>query len=163
MHEYSIVAGVMDTVIPLAQKAGATRISCVRLRVGVMTEVVKDSLDFMWDVVCDERGDITRGARLEVEFIEPRSTCMVCGEEFDHDRLHVRCPKCGSASTLLMQGRELEIASFDIDTPDEGAEAGEARADAGVGADTGQGAAAYGGNSKDEAEEGGVPTEPPSR
>ncbi|MBS5450756.1 MAG: hydrogenase maturation nickel metallochaperone HypA [Coriobacteriia bacterium] len=118
MHEYSIVAGVMDTIIPLARKAGATHIACVRLRIGVMTEVVKESLDFMWDIVCDERGDMTRGAKLEVEFVQPRSSCMVCGEEFDHDQLHVRCPKCGSASTLLLQGRELDIASFDVDTPD---------------------------------------------
>lgn len=121
MHEYSIAAGVMDTVIPLAREAGATRIACVRLRIGEMTEVVQESLDFMWDVLCEERGAITEGTKLEVEYVHPRSACMECGAEFDHDRLHVRCPKCGSASTLLMRGRELDIASFDIDTPDEGA------------------------------------------
>lgn len=137
MHEYSIVAGVMDTILPLARKAGATRISCVRLRIGVMTEVVQESLDFMWDIVCDERGDITRGAKLEVEYVQPRSACMVCGEEFDHDQLHVRCPKCGSASTLLLRGRELDIVSFDVDTPDEPADGeGAPSPDGGGGAPT---------------------------
>lgn len=119
MHEYSIAAGVMDTVIPLAEKAGATRIACVRLKVGVMTEVVQESLDFMWDLLCEERGPITEGTKLEVHYVEPRSACLACGEEFDHDRLHMRCPKCNSASTLLLRGRELEIESFDIDTPDD--------------------------------------------
>ena len=122
MHEYSIAAGVMDTVIPLAEKAGATRIACVRLKVGVMTEVVQESLDFMWDLLCEERGPITAGTRLEVTYVQPRSVCLACGAEFDHDRLHLRCPKCGSASTLFERGRELEIANFDIDTPDEPAE-----------------------------------------
>ncbi len=119
MHEYSIVAGVLDTIIPLARKAGATKIATVRLRVGVMTEVVRESLDFMWDVVCEERGDITRGATLEVETVQPHSLCMACGEEFDHDRLHARCPACGSASTMVVRGRELDLISFDIDTPDD--------------------------------------------
>lgn len=119
MHEYSIAAGVMDTVIPLARKAGATRIACVRLRIGVMTEVVQESLDFMWDVLCDERGPITKGTKLEVQYVQPRSVCIACGAEFEHDRFHVRCPKCGSAETMLQQGRELEIINFDVDTPDD--------------------------------------------
>ncbi len=50
MHEYSIVEGVLDSVIPAAEKAGADRIVCVRLRVGDMTEVVQESLDFMWGI-----------------------------------------------------------------------------------------------------------------
>ena len=119
MHEYSIAAGVMDTVIPLARKAGATRIACVRLRIGVMTEVVQESLDFMWDVLCDERGPITKGTKLEVQYVQPRSVCIACGAEFEHDRFHVRCPKCGSAETVLQQGRELDIINFDVDTPDD--------------------------------------------
>ena len=94
----------------------------MRLKIGVMTEVVQESLDFMWDVLCDERGPITNGTKLEVEYVQPRSACMECGYEFDHDRLHVRCPKCGSASTLLLKGRELDVVNFDIDTPDDPAD-----------------------------------------
>ena len=31
----------------------------------------------------------------------------------------VKCPECGSASTMLLSGRELEIASMDVDIPDD--------------------------------------------
>lgn len=118
MHEYSIVQGVLDAVVPSAEAAGATKVLSVRLRVGDMTEVVEDSLLFMWDICCEERGALLDGAQLEVERVTPRSACLDCAAEFDHDRLHLRCPACGSASTLLLRGRELEIASIDVDVPD---------------------------------------------
>ncbi len=121
MHEYSIVQGVLDTVVPVAVEAGAARVVRVKLRVGDMTEVVRDSLDFMWDLCCEDRGPIAEGAELEVETVLPRSSCLSCGNEFEHDRFHLRCPACGSASTLLLSGRELEIASIDVDMPDDAA------------------------------------------
>ena len=119
MHEYSIVEGVLDSVIPAAEKAGADRIVCVRLRVGDMTEVVQESLDFMWGICCEQRGPMVEGCRLEVEYVYPRSACLKCGHEFEHDRFHLKCPECGSASTMLLSGRELEIASMDVDIPDD--------------------------------------------
>lgn len=119
MHEYSIVEGVLDSVIPAAEKAGADKLVCVRLRVGDMTEVVQESLDFMWGICCEQRGPMVEGCRLEVEYVYPRSACLKCGHEFEHDRFHLKCPKCGSASTMLLSGRELEIASMDVDIPDD--------------------------------------------
>lgn len=119
MHEYSIVEGVLDSVISAAEKAGADRIVCVRLRVGDMTEVVQESLDFMWGICCEQRGPMVEGCRLEVEYVYPRSACLKCGHEFEHDRFHLKCPECGSASTMLLSGRELEIASMDVDIPDD--------------------------------------------
>ena len=119
MHEYSIVEGVLDSVIPAAEKAGADRIVCVRLRVGDMTEVVQESLDFMWGICCEQRGPMVEGCRLEVEYVYPRSACLKCGHEFEHDRFHLKCPECGSASTMLLSGRELEIASMDVDIHDD--------------------------------------------
>ena len=119
MLEYSIVEGVLDSVIPAAEKAGADRIVCVRLRVGDMTEVVQESLDFMWGICCEQRGPMVEGCRLEVEYVYPRSACLKCGHEFEHDRFHLKCPECGSASTMLLSGRELEIASMDVDIPDD--------------------------------------------
>lgn len=119
MHEYSIVEGVLDSVIPAAEKAGADKLVCVRLRVGDMTEVVQESLDFMWGICCEQRGPMVEGCRLEVEYVYPRSACLKCGHEFEHDRFHLKCPECGSASTMLLSGRELEIVSMDVDIPDD--------------------------------------------
>jgi hydrogenase nickel incorporation protein HypA/HybF len=51
--------------------------------------------------------------------VEPSSFCLECGEEFSHDRFHRICPHCGSYETTLLTGRELEIASIEVDIPDE--------------------------------------------
>jgi hydrogenase nickel incorporation protein HypA/HybF len=116
MHEYSIAEGIADSILPAAFDNGATRVSVVRLRIGEMSDIVRDALDFAWGVVCEERGDVLAGCRLEVESVSPHFVCMDCGNEYDADRLHPRCPSCGSGKTLLTKGRELEIASFDIET-----------------------------------------------
>lgn len=118
MHEMSIVDGVLKTVDESARAAGATRVLSVKLRIGDMTEVVREALDFAWEVMTDD-DPLAKGCELEVEEIHPRSVCVQCGYEFDHDRFHCRCPKCGSGQTLTTRGRELEIASIDIETPDD--------------------------------------------
>ena len=53
-----------------------------------------------------------------MNFIEPRSRCLDCGHEFEHDRFHRTCPKCGSDVTMIIQGKELNIASMEVDIPD---------------------------------------------
>ena len=51
--------------------------------------------------------------------IRPRSVCLECGHEFEHD-LHNRfCPVCDSFATELLAGRELQIDSIEVDLPEE--------------------------------------------
>ena len=99
MHEVGIVNGILDTVIRAARGAGASRAVLVTLRIGDMTEVVREAL--------------------AVEEVHPQSECLDCGEVFDHDRFHCRCPQCGGANVRLLHGRELDIASIEIETPDD--------------------------------------------
>lgn len=98
--------------------AGASRAVLVTLRIGDMTEVVREALDFAWETFRDE-DPLTRGCELAVEEIHPQSECLDCGEVFDHDRFHCRCPQCGGANVRLLHGRELDIASIEIETPDD--------------------------------------------
>lgn len=117
MHEVGIVNGILDTVIRAARGAGASRAVLVTLRIGDMTEVVREALDFAWETFRDE-DPLTRGCELAVEEVHPQSECLDCGEVFEHDRFHCRCPQCG-ANVRLLHGRELDIASIEIETPDD--------------------------------------------
>ena len=99
MHEVGIVNGILDTVIRAARGAGASR-------------------DFAWETFRDE-DPLTQGCELAVEEIHPQSECLDCGEVFDHDRFHCRCPQCGGANVRLLHGRELDIASIEVETPDD--------------------------------------------
>lgn len=113
----SIIAGVLDAVRPSAEQAGAERVIAISLRIGDMTEVVDEALEFAFEALTE--GTICEGARLDVTKIHPRSVCFECGAEFDHDRFHRSCTKCGSYETQLTRGRELEIESIEVDLPDE--------------------------------------------
>ena len=75
MHEVGIVNGILDTVIRAARGAGASRAVLVTLRIGDMTEVVREALDFAWETFRDE-DPLTRGCELAVEEVHPQSECL---------------------------------------------------------------------------------------
>lgn len=117
MHEMGIIAGVLDAVNPSAADAGATRVLTVNLRVGVMTEAIEDALVFAFEALSE--GTLCEGAELAIEWVEPESVCLECGNRFSHDRFHRTCPACGGYETTITAGRELEIASIEVDLPDD--------------------------------------------
>ncbi len=118
MHELGLVSGILDIALSTARGAGASRVVSISLRVGDMREVNPESFDFAWEVLRED-DPLTADAELQVEYVRPRSVCRACGEEFEHDRFHLRCPACGSADTRLLAGREMDIVSMEIETDDE--------------------------------------------
>lgn len=114
MHELGLVSGVLDVVTRTAREAGASRVVSILLRIGDMAEVNPESFDFAWDVLRED-DPLTAEATVEVEYVHPRSVCSACGETFEHDRFHLRCPACGSRETHLVAGREMDIVSMEIE------------------------------------------------
>lgn len=118
MHEFSLIQGIIDSVLPVAREHGATKVTAIALDIGRLTEVERECMDFAFSAVTD--GDpLFDGAELSMRFIEPRSKCLDCGHEFEHDRFHRSCPACGSDVTSIVAGRELNIASMEIESPDD--------------------------------------------
>lgn len=117
MHEMGIIAGVLDAVNASAADAGAERVLAVNLRVGVMTEAIEDALVFAFEALSE--GTLCEGSELAIEWVQPKSLCLECAHEFAHDRFHRACPACGGFETAIIEGRELEIASIEVDLPDE--------------------------------------------
>lgn len=118
MHEMGLVSGILQVAADTARKAQALRVVSVSVRIGDLCEAVPESMDFAWEVLREE-DPLTYEAELHAEPVHPRSRCLECGAEFGHDRFHVRCPKCGSARTELLAGRELDIVSVEIETDDD--------------------------------------------
>lgn len=118
MHELGIMTGVMEAVGTAAHDAGADRVLKVSLSVGVMTEAIEDALQFAFEALA-ENDPFFDGATLEIEMIQPKSICTACGEEFTHDRFHMTCPACGSPFLQLLEGKELQISSIEVDIPDQ--------------------------------------------
>ncbi len=119
MHEMGITQGILAASIEAAEKENAVSITEVRISVGDLTEIVETALQFAFETL--REGTIAEGAELAVTHVSPRSRCTSCGEEFEHDKWDLTCPKCGSFFCDVLAGRELRIDSIDIDT-DEGHE-----------------------------------------
>lgn len=114
MHELSIVTNVLETATKAAKSRGAKKLTAVNLKVGVFKQVEDDALQFSWDFMTDVE-DFSKGAKLNVEYVEPESICPECGRVFDHDMFHRKCPDCGCEWTTLTKGSELEISSIEVE------------------------------------------------
>lgn len=118
MHELGIMTGVMDAVTKSAHDAGADKVLKVTLSVGEMTECIQDALEFAFEALTED-DPFVRDAELTINMTKPKSRCLECGAEFEHDRFHMFCPECDSFATELLAGRELQIDSIEVDIPDD--------------------------------------------
>lgn len=118
MHEFSLMQGVFDSIKPVAQQNNATKVTEIVLNIGRMTEVVDEAMQFAFEALSDD-DPLFEGCKLTMTFVEPRSMCFECGNEFEHDRFHLRCPKCGSGATTVIAGKEMNIASIEVESPDD--------------------------------------------
>ncbi len=114
MHELSLMTNVVESIRPVAEANGARRVTSVVLEVGEMTEVVREAMEFGFSVL-SEGDPLFEGATLTLNYIAPRSRCLACGLEYSHDRFHMACPECESIATTLLEGKDLHIASIEIE------------------------------------------------
>ena len=113
MHELSIMQSALDLALEQARKAGAKRLLELRLRIGALSGVVPEALEFAFEALTP--GTLAEGARLALEKVPARFWCAHCGREFESDDLFADCPDCQRPSGELRAGRELELASLEID------------------------------------------------
>ena len=103
---------VRTQALAAARAEGATRIAAINLRIGSLAGVEPEALRFAHTVVM--AGTIAAGAELRIEVVPARFDCEPCQQAFDAEQGDCLCPRCGSFSRELLQGRELELASLDL-------------------------------------------------
>jgi len=113
MHEVSIMAEAVRMAVAAAESAGADRVTALRLRVGRLSGAVPEAMEFAWDVV--RRDTLAADARLEIEAVPAACWCATCQAEFACADYFDECPQCHSLSGELRRGRELEIASVELE------------------------------------------------
>jgi hydrogenase nickel incorporation protein HypA/HybF len=112
MHEASIAAGIIDRLLEHPQLAGR-RITVVRLKVGRLSTVVPENLEFVFGAIA--QGTRVEGARLEIEAVPARATCLECGHGFTIEDPIFLCPACGAGRLRLESGRELSLESVETE------------------------------------------------
>ncbi len=113
MHELSIMDSALTLALEQAQKAGATRVHVLRLRIGALSGVVPEALQFAFEALA--QGTPAEGGELAIEQIPARFWCAHCAREFQSDDMFADCPDCHQPSGDLRAGREMEVASMEIE------------------------------------------------
>jgi hydrogenase nickel incorporation protein HypA/HybF len=113
MHELSIMESALSMALQQARQNGASRVCVIRLRIGVLSGVVPDALQFAFEALTP--GTPAEGGELAIEHVPARFWCAACAQEFKSDDLFGECPGCHRPSGDLRAGREMEVASLEIE------------------------------------------------
>jgi hydrogenase nickel incorporation protein HypA/HybF len=115
MHELSIATSLIELAADHAARQGAVRVARVGIRVGVLQHIAR-SIAFCFDLAA--RGTPCEGALLDIEEVELTVRCPACNEvKHPRGRYNFRCPDCGSATPIVVTGRELQLVSITL-SPD---------------------------------------------
>ena len=113
MHELSIMQSALSMALDQARQAGARQVLVIRLRIGALSGVAPDALQFAFEALAP--GTLAEQAELAIEPVPARFWCADCRGEFASDDLFAECPGCHRPSGELRAGRELEVASLEIE------------------------------------------------
>jgi hydrogenase nickel incorporation protein HypA/HybF len=108
MHELGITNGIVEFC---AERAGAERVTRVRLEIGQLSAMLPDAVRFCFDVCA--KGTVVEGALLEIIETPGRALCRDCNREMAVTQLFGRCC-CGSAHLLVIAGEELKIREMEL-------------------------------------------------
>jgi hydrogenase nickel incorporation protein HypA/HybF len=112
MHEVGLMQNALDMAFAHVQRAGATRIHRMCLRVGELSGVVPEALELAFGAAAP--GTPADGAELIIERIAVVCRCEHCNQTFQPEDVVYLCPICGAINSRVQQGRELELASLEV-------------------------------------------------
>jgi hydrogenase nickel incorporation protein HypA/HybF len=113
MHELSIAMSIVEMAEEEAAARGNARVEFVHLRLGLLSGVVKEALLSSYEMAC--AGTRLEGSQLLIEEIPVEVFCPACryvGKVASIQRLY--CPQCGTATSEIVKGRELELVALEI-------------------------------------------------
>lgn len=115
VHELSIADSIVKTVLHEMDKGGFPRVLSVTVRIGALTDIVPDSLEFGFDAI--KRDTALHDTKLIMEQVPIKAICSGCQHEFEVEEFAFRCPACESHDVHMTRGNELDIACIEVDEP----------------------------------------------
>lgn len=112
MHELGIAKNILEIVRQSVPENRVNAVRCVRIRVGQLSGVMPESLDFCFSVIVNETS--MQRARLDIVQVPIVSLCKDCSRRFQIEDSAFFCPECQSTNLELISGRELEVAEIEL-------------------------------------------------
>lgn len=112
MHELSIAYHMVELAAEAAEESGMKRVDVLHMKLGVLSGVVKEALQFAFDVAI--QGTPLEGVRLVIEDVPVKVFCPECQEASTLSQpLPMRCPLCGARTGNVLEGREMELYALE--------------------------------------------------
>lgn len=112
MHELGIAQNILQIIQQSVPEKNAADVRSIRIRVGRLSGVVPESLEFCFSVIVHQT-DMTQ-ASLAIEQVPIIAECKDCLNRFQMDDLGFSCPACKSTNLQLVSGRELEVVEIEL-------------------------------------------------
>ena len=113
MHELGIAESALNVALGRARDAGAARIVRMVIRVGALSGVDPESLQFALTAILP--GTIAEGAQVQIDPVAALAYCPACQKDFSPGTVHFfECPTCGQLCATIKEGRELDLVRLEI-------------------------------------------------
>ena len=113
MHELSIAMSIVDLAQEELERRGSAQVERVYLRLGILSGVVKEVLLASYEMAC--LATPLEGSRLMIEEIPVEAFCPKCqGPRRVRSIQLFCCPDCGTPTTAILRGKELEVFAMEI-------------------------------------------------
>lgn len=113
MHEYAVTKSIVDIAVNEAQKAGAEKITSIRLVIGELSSIVDESVGMYFEIIAADT--LASGAVLSFKRIPAQFRCNSCGLVYDKAGSSFFCPECGASGTPTGVGKEFYIESIEVE------------------------------------------------
>jgi hydrogenase nickel incorporation protein HypA/HybF len=112
MHELSIIQSALELACERAEAAGASRIHALTLRVGALSGVVPEALEFAFEVA--REGTLAEAATLHIVRVPVSAVCDGCDAPFTSEESVPHCPRCGAFASRIDSGHELDLDHLEV-------------------------------------------------
>ena len=114
MHELSIAMSIVEMAEEEIARRGNVQITAVHLKLGTLSGVVADALRSSFEMACE--GTSLQGSRLVIEAVPVVLFCPTCKAERPVSSAHLFCcAECGTPSSEIVRGKELEVVALEIE------------------------------------------------
>lgn len=114
MHEYSIVASLIDRVQQEAALHGGSRVHRLHVTIGELSGVELDLLKTAFDTFRERT--ICEGAELAIDTVAAAWACPSCERSVTRGAI-LRCDDCGKPARMV-QGDEIILERIEMEAPD---------------------------------------------
>lgn len=113
MHELAVTESILEIANRHASAAGATKVTDIFIKLGRLSSIVDDSVQFYWDII--SQATLSEGAQLHFERVPARMHCLDCNNDFEMKDELAPCPQCGSINLKVLSGDEFWLESIEIE------------------------------------------------